>query len=63
MKSFLESSLQYKWPHKGNRNIGMKLLLDKPLEPKIAAFFYKEKLTPWKITYATNVHCSLKQLC
>ena len=44
MKSFLESSLQYKWPHKGNQNIGMKLLLDKSLEPKIAAFFTKRNL-------------------
>lgn len=49
MKSFLESSLQYKWPHKGNQNIGMKLLLDKSLEPKIAAFFTKRNLPLGKL--------------
>ena len=49
MKSFLGSSLQYKWPHKGNRNIGMKLLLDKPLEPQIAAFFTKRNLPLGKL--------------
>lgn len=49
MKSFLESSLQYKWPRKGNRNIGMKLLLDKSLEPKKAAFFTKRNLPLGKL--------------